>query len=73
MLDKRGYPHFMLKEIMEQPEALENCFRGRIVKEFGTAQLGGLHMEPRDFLDIDRVAPAGLRHLLHGRLRRRAR
>jgi len=53
--DKRDFPHFMLKEITEQPEALENCFRGRIVKESGTARLGGLNMEPRDFLDIDRV------------------
>jgi len=59
MLDKRGYPHFMLKEIMEQPEALENAFRGRIVREFGTAKLGGLHMEPRDFLEIDRVRLLG--------------
>ena len=55
VVEKRGYPHYMLKEITEQPEALENCFRGRIQKEFGTAHLGGLNMEPRDFLDIDRV------------------
>ncbi len=59
VLDKRGYPHYMLKEIMEQPEALETCFRGRIVKEFGTAKLGGLHMEPRDFLEIDRARLLG--------------
>jgi len=57
--DKRDFPHFMLKEITEQPEALENCFRGRIVKESGTARLGGLNMEPRDFLDIDRVRLLG--------------
>ena len=57
--DKRGYTHFMLKEIMEQPEALENAFRGRIQKEFGTAKLGGLNMEPRDFLDVDRVRLLG--------------
>ncbi len=57
--DKQGYPHFMLKEIMEQPEALENCFRGRIQKEFGTAKLGGLNMKPRDFLAIDRIRLLG--------------
>ncbi len=57
--DLRGYPHYMLKEIMEQPEALENCFRGRIQKEFGTAHLGGLNMEPRDFLEIERVRLLG--------------
>ena len=29
--EKKGYPHFMLKEIMEQPEAVENSIRGRLV------------------------------------------
>jgi len=57
--DKGAYPHFMLKEIMEQPDALEDCFRGRIQREFGTARLGGLNMRPRDFLDIDRVRLLG--------------
>lgn len=57
--DKAGYPHYMLKEIMEQPDALEDCFRGRIQREFGTARLGGLNMEPRDFLEIDRIRLLG--------------
>lgn len=29
-IEKGGYPHFMLKEIFEQPECLENCMRGRV-------------------------------------------
>lgn len=29
-LEKGGYPHFMLKEIFEQPECLTNCMRGRV-------------------------------------------
>ncbi|MBD3237820.1 MAG: glutamine--fructose-6-phosphate transaminase (isomerizing) [Candidatus Eisenbacteria bacterium] len=57
--DKQGYPHYMLKEIMEQPDALEDCFRGRIQRDSGTAKLGGLQMEPRDFLQIDRVRLLG--------------
>ena len=57
--DKGGHAHFMLKEIMEQPDALEDCFRGRIQREFGTARLGGLNMRPRDFLEIDRVRLLG--------------
>ena len=57
--DKQGYPHYMLREIMEQPEALEDCFRGRIHHDSGTARLGGLHMEPRHFLQIDRVRLLG--------------
>ena len=41
-IDKGGYPHFMLKEIMEQPESVRNSMRGRIIVEKGTAKLGGL-------------------------------
>jgi len=40
--EKKGYPHFMLKEIMEQPEAVENSIRGRLVVGEGMAKLGGL-------------------------------
>jgi glucosamine 6-phosphate synthetase-like amidotransferase/phosphosugar isomerase protein len=29
-IEKGGYSHFMLKEIMEQPTSLENCMRGRV-------------------------------------------
>ena len=41
-LDKGGYPHFMLKEIMEQPESVRNSFRGRLLFDEGTSKLGGL-------------------------------
>jgi glucosamine--fructose-6-phosphate aminotransferase (isomerizing) len=37
-----GYPHFMLKEIFEEPEAIENAMRGRLLPEVGTSKLGGL-------------------------------
>lgn len=40
--EKGGYPHFMLKEIYEEPEAIENSIRGRLVVEDGMAKLGGL-------------------------------
>ena len=36
------YPHFMLKEIFEQPEATRNALRGRLVHSEGVAHLGGL-------------------------------
>lgn len=39
---KKGFEHFMLKEIMEIPEVVENALRGRIVKKEGTVVLGGL-------------------------------
>jgi len=40
--EKKGYPHFMLKEIMEQPDTVYNAIRGRILPSQGAAQLGGL-------------------------------
>jgi glucosamine--fructose-6-phosphate aminotransferase (isomerizing) len=39
---KGGWPHFMLKEIMEIPAALENAMRGRIIPEKGLVKFGGL-------------------------------
>ena len=41
-IEKGGYPHFMLKEIVEQPTSLEDCMRGRISAETNTIRLGGL-------------------------------
>jgi glucosamine--fructose-6-phosphate aminotransferase (isomerizing) len=41
-IDKGGYSHFMLKEIMEQPETINNSMRGRILFDKGTSILGGL-------------------------------
>ncbi|MGB5894254.1 MAG: glutamine--fructose-6-phosphate transaminase (isomerizing) [Ignavibacteriaceae bacterium] len=41
-IDKGGYSHFMLKEIMEQPESVRNSMRGRLLLEDGTAKLGGI-------------------------------
>ena len=41
-IEKAGYPHFMLKEIFEQPRAIADCLRGRINTETNSIQLGGL-------------------------------
>jgi glutamine---fructose-6-phosphate transaminase (isomerizing) len=41
-LDRGEYPHFMLKEICEQPKAIENALRGRLNHSEGVAKLGGL-------------------------------
>ncbi len=40
--EKGGYPHFMLKEIMEQPHVIEDALRGRLTEGAATARLGGL-------------------------------
>lgn len=41
---KEGFKHFMLKEIYQQPEAIENSIRGRLIEKEGTAKLGGLEI-----------------------------
>jgi glutamine---fructose-6-phosphate transaminase (isomerizing) len=50
-----NYPHFMLKEIFEQPMALENAMRGRFSADGSTCQFGGLNISPRDLRQIDRI------------------
>jgi len=42
-IDKEGYPHFMLKEIFEQPRAIHDTFRGRVLPDHSGVMLGGLH------------------------------
>jgi glucosamine--fructose-6-phosphate aminotransferase (isomerizing) len=41
-IEKAGYPHFMLKEINEQPDTVADAMRGRLIEEEGVAKLGGL-------------------------------
>ena len=41
-ISKGGYQHYMLKEIMEQPESVRNSMRGRLLFEDGISKLGGL-------------------------------
>ncbi len=53
--ERGGYAHFMLKEIMEQPESIRNTLRGRLLEDEGTARLGGLNLPPDELLEIDRV------------------
>jgi glutamine---fructose-6-phosphate transaminase (isomerizing) len=42
-IEKGGFLHFMLKEIHEQPETIQNSMRGRLLEEEGTVKLGGLN------------------------------
>jgi glucosamine--fructose-6-phosphate aminotransferase (isomerizing) len=53
---ERGtYAHFMLKEIFEQPRAVENALRGRVDHEGATAKFGGLNMTPAELRSIERL------------------
>ena len=53
------YPHFMLKEIHEQPEALRQCISGRTLLSEGTARLGGLNMSKKKMKAIPHVRLIG--------------
>ena len=56
---ERGeYPHFMLKEIFEQPRTVENALRGRVDFESATAKFGGLNMSSAELRSIERVVIA---------------
>ncbi|MDE7135108.1 MAG: glutamine--fructose-6-phosphate transaminase (isomerizing), partial [Muribaculaceae bacterium] len=52
-LEKGGYPHFMLKEIFEQPDTLGDCLRGRIVDD--RIQLSGVTDNKDVFLNVNRI------------------
>ena len=54
-IEKGGYPHFMLKEIFEQPECLTNCMRGRINVDADHVTLSALIDYRRQLLSAKRV------------------
>lgn len=52
---KSGYPHFMLKEIYEAPEVIENALRGRAVPGLGEIKLGGLESVQKELSKIKKI------------------
>ena len=54
-IEKGGFPHFMLKEIFEQPECLTNCMRGRVNIEADHVTLSALIDYRRQMLNAKRV------------------
>ncbi|HUH11959.1 MAG TPA: glutamine--fructose-6-phosphate transaminase (isomerizing) [Longimicrobiales bacterium] len=54
-IEKSGHPHFMLKEIYEQPETLAQTMRGRLLQEEGTVKLGGVTLSDEELLEIDNI------------------
>jgi len=57
--EKEDYPHFMLKEIMEQPECLENTLKGRLIVEEGIARLGGLDTAEKQLKQVEKLHIVG--------------
>lgn len=54
-LERGGYPHFMLKEIFEQPETLKNCMSGRINIEGTNITLSGIIDHKEKFINARRI------------------
>lgn len=54
-LERGGYPHFMLKEIYEQPETLKNCMSGRINVEGTNVTLSGIIDHKDKFINARRI------------------
>ena len=52
------HAHFMLKEIYEQPQTVENALRGRVDNEGATAKFGGLNLTSAELRSIDRIVIA---------------
>ncbi len=64
-IKKGDYPHYMLKEICEQPDTVRDAMRGRLTYEECTAKLGGLNMNPAELRDVARVVLTGCGTALH--------
>jgi glucosamine--fructose-6-phosphate aminotransferase (isomerizing) len=58
-IEKGGFEHFMLKEIMEQPDAVRNASRGRLLLDEGLARLGGLNLTTDQLRDVRRIIILG--------------
>jgi glutamine---fructose-6-phosphate transaminase (isomerizing) len=54
-IEKGGFEHFMLKEIFEQPQTIQNTMRGRLVEDEGFSKLGGLNLTKEELLSIDQI------------------
>jgi len=64
-VSKGDFPHFMLKEIYEQPRSIEDAMRGRLFVDEGTSKLGGLDMTNADLRQIERVILSGCGTAFH--------
>ncbi|MEQ1654256.1 MAG: glutamine--fructose-6-phosphate transaminase (isomerizing) [Nitrospira sp.] len=54
-VEKSGYPHFMLKEIHEQPQTILDTMRGRYSYETGEADLPDIGLTPKEFAAVERI------------------
>lgn len=67
-IQKGGYDHFLLKEIMEQPESLKETLRGRVNVEGGTVHLGGPGLSVAELRKIKHLVIVGCGTAYHAGL-----
>jgi len=53
--EKGGHPHFMIKEILEQPNVIKDAARGRLLPDEGDVKLGGLESVAEKLSEIERI------------------
>jgi glucosamine--fructose-6-phosphate aminotransferase (isomerizing) len=58
-IDKGGFPHYMLKEIFEQPRSILDTFRGRVASDYSGIRLGGLYNILPKFMEAKRIIIIG--------------
>jgi glucosamine--fructose-6-phosphate aminotransferase (isomerizing) len=66
--DKGDFEHYMLKEIYEQPETLENAMRGRLDDADCTTRFGGLNLDKQDLRRAERIIMTGCGTSYHAAL-----
>ena len=54
-IEKGGYDHFMLKEIYEQPRAIKDTYRGRLLADQGLVKMSGIEQNMEKFLNANRI------------------
>ena len=64
-ISKAGYPHYMLKEIFEQPVSVRNAIRGRLSVEEATAKLGGLETSNVELRTVEHLVLSGCGTAFH--------
>lgn len=58
-IQKGGYDHFLLKEIMEQPNSLKETLRGRVNQSEHTVHLGGPNLSPKELKSVHHLIVVG--------------
>jgi len=53
--ERGSFPHYMLKEIFEQPRTVENALRGRLDRDAATAKFGGLNLSAAELRAVDQI------------------